>query len=84
MCANERDSMQNPSWAYEYRNLIPRILAEGHDVIALDLIGHGMSDRLLNIDEISVELHAFTVQTLINKVNCADILHIHLSLYGRL
>ncbi|PRP79116.1 haloalkane dehalogenase family protein [Planoprotostelium fungivorum] len=68
----------NLSWSYAYRNIIPRILAEGHDVVALDMIGFGMSDRLMNPDEISVELHAHTVETLINNVvedDCVVVAH---------
>lgn len=60
--------LQNPSWSYTYRDIIPMILAEGHDIIALDLIGYGMSDRVVDEHEISAELHAHTIGTLINQV----------------
>jgi tRNA(adenine34) deaminase len=35
----------NPSWSYLYRKMIPVFLAEGHRVIAPDLIGFGKSDK---------------------------------------
>ena len=34
-----------PSWSYLYRNMIPRLAAAGHRVIAPDLIGFGRSDK---------------------------------------
>ncbi|MCW5761019.1 MAG: alpha/beta fold hydrolase [Phenylobacterium sp.] len=35
----------NPSWSYLYRNMIPGLLAAGHRVIAVDLVGCGRSDK---------------------------------------
>jgi haloalkane dehalogenase len=35
----------NPTWAYLYRNFIPGLVAAGHRVIAVDLVGCGRSDK---------------------------------------
>lgn len=35
----------NPAWSYLYRKMIPVFLAEGHRVVAPDLIGFGRSDK---------------------------------------
>ncbi|HSW17993.1 MAG TPA: tRNA adenosine(34) deaminase TadA [Ramlibacter sp.] len=35
----------NPSWSYLYRKMIPVFLAQGHRVVAPDLIGFGKSDK---------------------------------------
>jgi len=35
----------NPAWSYLYRRMIPVFLAEGHRVIAPDMIGFGKSDK---------------------------------------
>lgn len=35
----------NPTWAYLYRNFIPPLVAAGHRVIAVDLVGCGRSDK---------------------------------------
>ena len=35
----------NPAWSYLYRKMIPVFLAEGHRVVAPDLIGFGKSDK---------------------------------------
>ncbi|ACG78660.1 haloalkane dehalogenase, putative [Phenylobacterium zucineum HLK1] len=34
-----------PSWAYLYRHIIPRLVAAGHRAIAPDLVGFGRSDK---------------------------------------
>jgi len=34
-----------PSWSYLYRHIIPRLVAQGHRVLAPDLIGFGRSDK---------------------------------------
>jgi haloalkane dehalogenase len=35
----------NPTWVYLYRKMIPVLLAAGHRVIAVDLVGNGRSDK---------------------------------------
>jgi haloalkane dehalogenase len=35
----------NPSWSYLYRKIIPRLVAQGHRVLAPDLVGLGRSDK---------------------------------------
>lgn len=35
----------NPTWAYLYRKMIPGLVAAGHRVIAVDLVGCGRSDK---------------------------------------
>ena len=34
-----------PTWSYQYRKMIPGLLAAGHRVIAPDLVGFGRSDK---------------------------------------
>ena len=34
-----------PSWSYLYRNIVPPLVAQGHRVVAPDLIGFGKSDK---------------------------------------
>jgi haloalkane dehalogenase len=38
----------NPSWSYLYRHVIPPLVAAGHRCVALDLIGFGKSDKLVD------------------------------------
>ena len=35
----------NPAWCYLYRHMIPALVARGHRVVALDLMGMGRSDK---------------------------------------
>jgi len=35
----------NPTWSYLYRHMIPGLAAAGNRVIAVDLVGHGRSDK---------------------------------------
>ncbi len=35
----------NPTWSYLYRRMIPPLLAAGHRVVAVDLVGNGRSDK---------------------------------------
>jgi haloalkane dehalogenase len=35
----------NPTWAYLYRKFIPPLVAAGHRVVAVDLVGCGRSDK---------------------------------------
>jgi tRNA(adenine34) deaminase len=35
----------NPAWSYLYRKMIPVFLAEGHRVVAPDMVGFGRSDK---------------------------------------
>lgn len=35
----------NPTWSYLYRKMLPVFLAEGHRVVAPDLVGFGRSDK---------------------------------------
>lgn len=38
----------NPSWSYLYRHVIPPLVAAGHRCVAVDLIGLGKSDKVVD------------------------------------
>lgn len=46
-----------PSWSYLYRKMIPRFVAEGHRVVAPDLVGFGRSDKPTSRDDYTYERH---------------------------
>lgn len=46
-----------PSWSYLYRKMIPIIAAAGYRAIAPDMVGFGRSDKLLNPESYSYQLH---------------------------
>lgn len=45
-----------PTWAYLYRKMMPRLAAAGARAIAPDLFGFGQSDKPLHADQLSYEL----------------------------
>lgn len=47
----------NPTWAYLYRKMIPPLLAAGHRVIAVDLVGCGRSDKPARKDDYTLARH---------------------------
>ncbi|KAL5046439.1 hypothetical protein BDW71DRAFT_214678 [Aspergillus fruticulosus] len=51
----------NPSWSYAWRNVFPSLLERGHDVYAIDWLGHGRSDKILQRKVITTELHIHTL-----------------------
>ncbi|KAL4906984.1 hypothetical protein BDW74DRAFT_176580 [Aspergillus multicolor] len=53
----------NPSWSFVWRNVIPTLLSRGHDVYAIDWLGHGRSDKILKTEAITTELHIHTLVT---------------------
>ncbi|KAF4211426.1 hypothetical protein CNMCM5878_002636 [Aspergillus fumigatiaffinis] len=52
----------NPSWSYMWRNVFPALVERGHEVYALDWIGHGRSDKIIRPEAITFELHMRTLQ----------------------
>lgn len=57
-----------PSWSYLYRHMIPPLLAEGHRVVAPDLIGFGRSDKPVARDAHTYAAHVAWITTLVVDV----------------
>ena len=47
----------NPTWCYLYRPVVAGLVARGHRVVALDLMGMGRSDKPVDEDEFTIEAH---------------------------
>lgn len=56
-------------WSYAFRHLIPHWLAQGHRVIAPDLIGFGKSDKPKKESAHTVEFHRQCVLALIEQLD---------------
>ncbi len=46
-----------PSWSYLYRHIIPPLVADGHRVVAPDLVGFGRSDKPTRQDDYTYAAH---------------------------
>ncbi|KAL2816983.1 Alpha/Beta hydrolase protein [Aspergillus granulosus] len=49
------------SWSYMWRNVIPFLLEQGHEIYAIDWLGHGRSDKMLRPETITFDLHVRTL-----------------------
>ncbi|KAL3461658.1 Alpha/Beta hydrolase protein [Aspergillus heterothallicus] len=62
----------NPSWSYMWRNVFPSLLEQGHEVYAIDWLGHGRSDKILQPQAISFELHVRTLMQFFEATKLED------------
>ena len=46
-----------PSWSFLYRSMIPPLLAAGHRVVAVDLVGFGRSDKPARTEDYTYARH---------------------------
>lgn len=63
----------NPGWSYLYHDWIPQLVQDGYRCIALDLIGHGRSDKPTNRNWYSVRKHIDSVSHLISALNLTSV-----------
>lgn len=59
----------NPAWSYLYRKMIPVFLAQGHRVVAPDLIGFGKSDKPKKDSFHNFETHRQSLLELIERLD---------------
>lgn len=62
-----------PTWSYLYRKMIPIVAADGHRVIAPDLIGFGRSDKPKAIDAHTYKFHVDSMKAMIEKLDLRNI-----------
>lgn len=65
----------NPSWSYLYRKMIPGLVAGGHRVIAVDLVGCGRSDKPASKSDYTVARH---VEWMSQWLSAVDLRHVTL------
>ena len=62
-----------PSWCYLYRKIVPILAAEGHRVLAPDLIGFGRSDKPVQREDYSYQRHVDWMTGFVRALNLRDI-----------
>jgi haloalkane dehalogenase len=73
----------NPSWVYNFRKIVPLLVAKGYRVIAPDLIGFGKSDKPANRAVITYDNQVAWVETFVKKMNLTNI-NFHVQDWGGL
>ena len=67
-----------PAWSYLFRKMIPTLVDAGYRVIAPDMVGFGKSDKFIDIDDYSHQMHVDTMSELIRKLDLKDMTaHVH-------
>ena len=61
-----------PAWSYCYRKVIPKLVAEGHRVIALDFCGMGKSDKPVDASKLSFAAHVASISALVAHVRISS------------
>jgi len=62
-----------PSWGYLYRKMVPIFVQAGYRVICPDLVGFGKSDKFIDTNEYSIQMHYDFIVKFILKLNLWDI-----------
>jgi haloalkane dehalogenase/tRNA(adenine34) deaminase len=62
-----------PTWSYLYRKMIPPFLAAGYRVVAPDFIGFGRSDKPVEEDFYTFDMHRDFLLNLIEKLNLSGV-----------
>jgi haloalkane dehalogenase len=73
----------NPSWVYNFREMIPGLVAAGYRVIAPDLIGFGKSDKPATRSAYTYDRQVEWLTRFIFKLRLRDI-HLHCQDWGGL
>lgn len=67
-----------PTWSYLFRKMIPTLTDAGYRVIAPDMVGFGKSDKYIDTDDYSHQMHVDTMSELIRKLDLKNMTaHVH-------
>lgn len=62
-----------PSWGFLWRHVVPPLLAAGYRCVVPDFLGFGRSDKPLEVDAYSYELHTGSLSSLIDALGLEQI-----------
>ena len=67
-----------PAWSYLFRKMIPTLVDAGYRVIAPDMVGFGKSDKYIDIEDYTHQMHVDTISILIRALDLTDMTaHVH-------
>ena len=67
-----------PAWSYLFRKMIPTLTDAGYRVIAPDMIGFGKSDKYIDTDDYSHQMHVDMMSELIRRLDLKNMTaHVH-------
>lgn len=61
-----------PSWSYLYRHMIPLLTEQGYRVIAPDNVGFGKSDKPVDMNAHSYQMHVDVMSNFTDAINLKD------------
>ncbi|KQT11059.1 CMP deaminase [Ramlibacter sp. Leaf400] len=63
----------NPAWSYLYRRMLPVFLAQGHRVVAPDLVGFGRSDKPKKESAHGFDFHRQVLLEFVERLDLQDV-----------
>ena len=58
-----------PSWSFLYRKMIPPLVEAGYRVVVPDFIGFGKSDKYVDMENYTHEMHLFCLKYLMDSLD---------------
>lgn len=62
-----------PSWSFLYRHMVPVFVEAGYRVIALDFIGFGKSDKYVDMENYTHNMHTMTLRLFLDYISIKGI-----------
>jgi haloalkane dehalogenase len=62
-----------PSWSFLYRKMIPALVADGHRVVAPDLVGFGRSDKLERREDYTYARHVGWMAEVLRQLDLREV-----------
>ena len=70
------------AWSLAYRDVIPGLVNAGYRVIAPDLIGFGKSDKFVDVENYTHEMHTASIKQLIVELGIDELNNLTLVAHG--
>ena len=61
-----------PSWSFLYRKMVPPLVQAGYRVVVPDFIGFGKSDKYVDMNNYTHEMHLFCLKYLLDSLELTE------------